>query len=569
MHTALLNDKIILRLACHVQDDKDISALARVCRSFSDPSLDVLWSTLDSLFPLLMCLPDDVLAIEAGQKIQTLKYTLKRSLTTADWDIFLKYSRRVFSLSSRDEFEPDLANSLKTRSNYYPIVGASVVDALSKPPTDRPFPNLRMLRWKSADHHALPLLRTLIGPTITHFLAFTNVLDKPASDLVATLGESCPYMRVFCWDTKAPFDDHAVRAFSGTVVSWKHLIHLSGVTLSAHALQSLSTSDTLLYVDATVGGSLPDSQVPKTIASTFSGPKAFLLRSPLAPGQTLATLANWMNTSMLCPDMLNVMSDTSSEGAFFDLTDAVSERCNWEALKVFHITEEVTETLTRFSQSDDILLTCPMIRPVFRFGNLTQLQIKSARTILLTSSDLLELAEALPKLAVLSINESAGWRTCPRVTMHVLRGLVTRLPSLQKLAIAFNAEGPVKEIDFEADPPGAPRVTSPNFSLNLLDSRVSPTNMMDVAAYLSDVFPQLDEFEAWTMEFPPVDAEDEDDWNDYSSDDDEDGEEEKVKSGSGGIMAPRQRWRMIEGMMNILQRVRAQEKVRCMAVTTA
>ncbi|KAJ6533966.1 hypothetical protein DFH09DRAFT_932442, partial [Mycena vulgaris] len=36
-----------------------LSALARTCRAFQDPALDILWRNQESLVPLLSCIPFD------------------------------------------------------------------------------------------------------------------------------------------------------------------------------------------------------------------------------------------------------------------------------------------------------------------------------------------------------------------------------------------------------------------------------------------------------------------------------------------------------------------------------
>lgn len=42
---------------------KILAALARTCKVFSEPSLDLLWEFQPSLAPLIKCLPNDALAI--------------------------------------------------------------------------------------------------------------------------------------------------------------------------------------------------------------------------------------------------------------------------------------------------------------------------------------------------------------------------------------------------------------------------------------------------------------------------------------------------------------------------
>ena len=49
----------------------DLAALARTCRTFKEPALDVLWRTLNNLSPLARCLP------EASHKLTSQEYTVR------------------------------------------------------------------------------------------------------------------------------------------------------------------------------------------------------------------------------------------------------------------------------------------------------------------------------------------------------------------------------------------------------------------------------------------------------------------------------------------------------------
>ncbi|KAG8213578.1 hypothetical protein J3R82DRAFT_10245 [Butyriboletus roseoflavus] len=51
----------------------DLAALARTCRTFKDPALDVLWTELVNLSPFARCIP------EASHRIYT-GYTVRRFL---------------------------------------------------------------------------------------------------------------------------------------------------------------------------------------------------------------------------------------------------------------------------------------------------------------------------------------------------------------------------------------------------------------------------------------------------------------------------------------------------------
>ena len=64
MHHALEIQEILSNIFDHffLVDDRaattDLAALARTCRVFKEPALDVLWRILDNLSPLARCLPE-------------------------------------------------------------------------------------------------------------------------------------------------------------------------------------------------------------------------------------------------------------------------------------------------------------------------------------------------------------------------------------------------------------------------------------------------------------------------------------------------------------------------------
>ncbi|KAF8429864.1 hypothetical protein L210DRAFT_800958, partial [Boletus edulis BED1] len=97
-----------------------LASLARTCRAFKEPALNLLWEEMLNLSPLAQCLP------EASHFINEARY---RALTQTEWDTLQSYTRRIRSIE-------DVCCKLDLES---------VVTFLD-PPTTRPlFPNLRML----------------------------------------------------------------------------------------------------------------------------------------------------------------------------------------------------------------------------------------------------------------------------------------------------------------------------------------------------------------------------------------------------------------------------------------
>jgi len=69
-HVCFFPTEIILYIFALVGEDKlrhgsrpTLAALARTCRTFKEPALDLLWANITGFKPLLSCLPDGVIII--------------------------------------------------------------------------------------------------------------------------------------------------------------------------------------------------------------------------------------------------------------------------------------------------------------------------------------------------------------------------------------------------------------------------------------------------------------------------------------------------------------------------
>ncbi|KDQ52525.1 hypothetical protein JAAARDRAFT_478429 [Jaapia argillacea MUCL 33604] len=102
---ALQIAEIILEIVRHVSRTSrsrkaDLAALARCCRSFKEQALDLLWSDMDYVEPLLKLVPAlSVWYHPLGSRIVRC-YKLDRPTTPCDWVRFDYYARRISSLTN-------------------------------------------------------------------------------------------------------------------------------------------------------------------------------------------------------------------------------------------------------------------------------------------------------------------------------------------------------------------------------------------------------------------------------------------------------------------------------------
>ncbi|KAG1857392.1 hypothetical protein DFJ58DRAFT_330906 [Suillus subalutaceus] len=203
-----------------------LAVLARTCRKFKEPALDILWGRICGFKPLISCLPEGVSNRDRG------KLTLQRPLLAGEWRLIHQFARRVHSFTvNRSELD---------------IIDNHVVQALMTAPSPTSlFPNLRRLRWYDDREHFFPLLRTLLRSTITAIRADFRLASPTfaRSALFASLGSLCPSIRelALCIGDSAESSDAICKALSGL----RELSHLKTSALGRREFLHLASLPSL------------------------------------------------------------------------------------------------------------------------------------------------------------------------------------------------------------------------------------------------------------------------------------------------------------------------------------
>ncbi|KAJ7635267.1 hypothetical protein FB45DRAFT_1143401 [Roridomyces roridus] len=148
----------------------NLASLARTCKTFRDPALDLLWCRQTSLQPALRLFPEDLwVSGEWGR--QGFKER-RREIVASDWRPVV-YFARVRSLVLDDYTMPLSANNLWETLKHL----------LLRCPTAQLFPNLQDIRWLEQSHPTiLPVLEIFSAPRLTS-MGFTP--GESVEDLTA------------------------------------------------------------------------------------------------------------------------------------------------------------------------------------------------------------------------------------------------------------------------------------------------------------------------------------------------------------------------------------------------
>ncbi|KAH0827379.1 hypothetical protein J3R83DRAFT_4032 [Lanmaoa asiatica] len=480
MHHALRLEEILLNIFGHCYPPSptsrqrasrataDLASLARTCRTFKEPALDVLWTELVNLSPLARCLPEASHRIYTGD---TKWYSFSRPLRQAEWDTTRSYARRVRSVL-------DFTKGLNWDS----------VKTLFNPPTPDPmFPNLRILHWEFI-RETFPLMHHLAVPSLTSLeinFVFGDV--PPFHTFPQSLGDLCPNIRRFRIRMRRP-QIGSDETISDLVCRWTNLqvLYCPYISLDIDSLSHLSRTPSLTNVSFALSAVVTDHITSSDSILLFSK-----LRDLEISSQSLELISRLLSHIRL-PSVESLAVHVDSCPSKFILRSyliAVQKICARHSLVSLKLTQTRSPSSTNHSL-ELYQLTLEDFRPCMTFDHLRRIDISTALTVNLTDDDLLELASAWPHLEYLLINEASGWKTDGGITPNGLLQLLQKLKSLHHFCLAIDTRG-YKEI-----PPAlastriakfTPRIP---FSVNVADSIIQPESVDALAAFFGGIMRQ-------------------------------------------------------------------------------
>ncbi|KAF8841130.1 hypothetical protein BDN67DRAFT_967624 [Paxillus ammoniavirescens] len=180
----------------------DLARLARTCRSFSEPALDVLWRDQSSLLPLVMCFPQRILDlsdITYNRGAFTTSVKFRTAPSAQDWERPLVYAKRI-----RVMMTPAHTLNIATHELHY-----SVFLTLQRSRPYKPLlTNLRHLNYSliTGDPRiyvggAVPSLFTWCSPHLLQSLQFGSDHGLGSDDslqFLALLPTCCAQIEFLC-----------------------------------------------------------------------------------------------------------------------------------------------------------------------------------------------------------------------------------------------------------------------------------------------------------------------------------------------------------------------------------
>ncbi|KAG2346739.1 hypothetical protein BDR05DRAFT_958893 [Suillus weaverae] len=499
MHRLFLVHELLIIICEHLYDEDDIpntskealARLARTCKAFHTVALNALWSNLDGVAPLIQCLPAEVTRLYWRLPLGTAVVGIERAPRKAEWDIIRGYASRVQRLRVLNPLRP---------------VEPFIIFTLSRPPTTSAlFPNLRSLVWNDSRPQTMGFLQTLCGPLLTS-LTFdcsttgTARWGAAASAILIALPVICPAVNVITLPSSSPCPP-----IPNILLAWSHLEEVTCGDIDTVIFRHLAKQTYLRKLAFILSQSISQSLTDRPASpQTFSRLRELEVHAPELP-----SLIELMQKLEIHP--------TSIRGQ----VDAGPTPCDMRAFFAF-----LTEHYVAVKPQNVSLQSLPSIRvtsmaqppllpptgnqfngrsthtgihgsdfwPLAQFGSIETLIIDVNCSIHLADDDLASLASAWPHLRTFNVNKKYGWVVKSDITQIGLLEMLQCCPKLQTLCIAVDTN---TFTEVPLDRPGGGVQNMNIRTLAFADSVIQPRAIIVVAAFLSDVFPRLNEVTAW------------------------------------------------------------------------
>ncbi|KAJ7049623.1 hypothetical protein C8F01DRAFT_727007 [Mycena amicta] len=540
MHNCLCIAEVLDNIFGHLggldyHERRSLAAVARTCKTFTDPALDVLWAEQSNLENLLKCLPSNCWQeIEFSGTWEFPFTTIKilRPLEADDWLHVWQHRRRVRRLT------------LYSWGSSAPQ--ATLVKEIERSLPTALFPNLRQLVWWPNEEFftaelIIRCLRLLLSPRLASLrLRIGALMSTSEIALLSALDTALPTLR--CLDIFAANHSSGYSAsFSAMALKLStHLEELDLPTIDIAALRYLSVLpelSTLTLYSPRVG----DIGTSAAILSTDLCPFPALCELHLSETsigfalEMIASVENWELGHL----EIGFKSSEHREMTRL-LYVAIASHLSvpylahlWIGLPLGgdDITDPPDDTRADYAVTGEIL------RLLFCFRHITEVILQPPAGFLLDDSILSELARAWRNIVTLRLGTASSVQVRPIATLNALRPFAKYCKRLSTLTLAIDAST-VPDFGLDRKRPVSQE------TLRHLDVEKSPIgDSAAVAHFVSGHFPaieSMDTFHSWRW----------DEGDQYAMERDE--EEQELEY--------HKQWKEVEKMLPLCKAVREEER---------
>ncbi|KAK7036084.1 hypothetical protein R3P38DRAFT_2616734 [Favolaschia claudopus] len=491
-----------LRLPDRDLDRHALAALACTSRTFSAVALDDLWRTLDSLEPILYCMPPDLFGGRGEDR-------LLRPMKASDWDRPRIYTNRVKHLN--------ISNHCLVPADIFPALNASLWPG----EVESYFRKLTAVRW--INEHDLINIRFLLSSKLKNLS-----LEFPSShtnfSLLSSIPLVCPGLEKLRVNSPLP---------DGTSIS--ELIH------GLHSLQKLHITipdrESLEHLSRLKGLTSFTCSLPNTLP-ILCNPLSFVaLEEVTILNSNLKKIIHlFSRCSLPVLKRLKITANSGTTTAGVEkLHKVLSRSCAPSSLTTIEVDLQEDDA---GEHPELYMIPFCSFEPLFCFVNLTSISIASKSGIRLHDEEMEIIARAWPRLRSLDLWERVE---CQTLSLRSLSIIAEHCPVLETLALSLNTT-----VIPELPPSDGRQPISQQLALHELDVNRSPISAPSLLTgrFLSSIFPNLS---VVTSELDKFGL-------------DELGEDEDSE-----LTAYHGLWKEVESQLSVFKAIRQEERARVLA----
>ncbi|KAJ7647876.1 hypothetical protein FB45DRAFT_1020088 [Roridomyces roridus] len=478
MYPNLAIPELVEQIVSYLDPSKNrrsLVVLARTASIFHNPAIAILWQSQTDLLNTLRCLPPDLYRLDVVKQVVEGDYDhylgdvqnlrLVRLIEVSDWERVRLHANHVREFSYRPTYADRYSKNRFSYSSIHAVLALNFMDSGI-------FPNLTDLDWTCYDDDFdadFLHIRLFLVPKITRI--DIRCRKQTHSVMLSLLPQRCPLLKdaFITFDYEPVYADELSTVASNNIT--KFILGLCCVEyLTSHipnivSLLHLARLSTLRYLG--VSG-LPEALSTVDVTS-IPNPFPSLRQLHIREGANMTSVIRLLEVCRNVALETFTVQNTIPSPAIAPLLAALVNSSHFS----------LTRLEIRGFQDHNIM-TFEVLRPALDLVNLAEVMFSLGSD--LDDAAITQMAQAWPRLRILEFQPCDDRRSW--ITIGCLRSLAQWCPELENLRMTFSL-GVIPA--FVEAPPAQSRLRS----LGVNRSRITGSQTIDVARFISAVFPNV------------------------------------------------------------------------------